>query len=137
MPNTSAFLKRRAFCMRKRVKYVTAHAQKFSDVTICILVQWYVHVFHLSKLFFGNLSNGVRITMDALYLQNHLQKQTTSGFSLKRGTAAPCRSVKPANKVGAVNYVKMYRVYDRTTVCFSHVFTIIANVVLRRTTRAA
>ena len=126
MPNTSAFLKRRAFCMRKRVKYVTAHAQKFSDVTICILVQWYVHVFHLSKLFFGNLSNGVRITEDALYLQNHLQKQTTSGFSLK-----------PANKVGAVNYVKMYRVYDRTTVRFSHVFTIIVNVVLHRTTRAA
>ena len=46
-------------------------------------------------------------------------------------------SLKPANKVGAVNYVKMYRVYDRTTVRFSHVFTIIVNVVLRRTTRAA
>ena len=38
-------VKRRAFCMRKRVNYVTAHAQKFSDITICI------HVFHLSKLF--------------------------------------------------------------------------------------
>ena len=65
------------------------------------------------------------------------KKQTTSGFSLKRGTAAPRRGVKPANKVGAVNYVKMYRVYDRTTVRSSHVFTIIVNVVLRRTTRAA
>ena len=96
-----------------------------------------VHVFHLLDFFFGNLSNGVRITEDALYLQNHLQKQTTSGFSLKRGTAATHHGVKPANKVGAVNYVKMYRVYDRTTVCFSRVFTIIANVVLRRTTRAA
>ena len=52
-----------------------------------------------------------------------------AGFSLKRGTAAPHRGVKPANKVGAVNYVKMYRVYDRTTVRFSHVFTIITNVV--------
>ena len=41
--------------MRKRVKYVTAHAQKFSDVTICILVPWYVHVFHLSELFWGQL----------------------------------------------------------------------------------
>ena len=41
--------------------------------------------------------------------------KTGAGFSLKRGTAA-------ANKVGAVNYV------DRTTVRFSHVFTIIANV---------
>ena len=61
-------------------------------------------------------------------------------FSLKRGTAAPRRGVKPANKVGAVNYIKMYRVYDRTTVCFSHVFTIIVNVVRPyyvRTTRAA
>ena len=37
-------VKRRAFCMRKRVKYVTAHAQKFSDITV-------VHVFHLSELF--------------------------------------------------------------------------------------
>ena len=56
----------------KRVKYVTAHAQKFSDITICILVYTMVYVslirtFHLSKLFFGNLSNGVQITEDALY----------------------------------------------------------------------
>ena len=55
----------------KRVKYVTAHAQKFSDITICILVYTMVYVslirtFHLSKLFFGNLSNGVQITEDAL-----------------------------------------------------------------------
>ena len=38
-------VKRHAFCMRKRVKYVTVHAQKFSDITICILV------LHLSELF--------------------------------------------------------------------------------------
>ena len=37
-------------------------------------------------------------------------------------------SLKPANKVSAVNYVKMYLVYDRTMVRFSHVFAIIANV---------
>ena len=71
-------VKRRAFCMRKRVKYVTAHAQKFSDITICILVPWYMYslirTFHLSELFtypnffFGNLSNWVRITKDALYI---------------------------------------------------------------------
>ena len=67
-------VKRHAFCMRKRVKYVTAHAQKFSDITICILVYTMVHVFHLSELFtypnffWGNLSNGVRITEDALYI---------------------------------------------------------------------
>ena len=29
--------------MCKRVKYVTAHAQKFSDITICILVLWYMY----------------------------------------------------------------------------------------------
>ena len=27
-----------------------------------------------------------------------------TGFSLKRGTEPPCRGVKPANKVGAINY---------------------------------
>ena len=32
-------VKRHAFCMRKRVK----HAQKFSDITICILVPWYMY----------------------------------------------------------------------------------------------
>ena len=31
---------------------------------------------------------------------------SVTGFSLKRGTAALHRGVKPANKVGAVNYVK-------------------------------
>ena len=60
---------------------------------------------------------------------NSQLQHTTAGFSLKRGAAARRHGVKPANKVGAVNYVKMYRVYDRTMVRFSHVFTIIANVV--------
>ena len=66
-------VKRHAFCMRKRVKYVTAHAQKFSDITICILVPWYMYFtypnFSLIRTFLGgNLSNGVRITEDALYI---------------------------------------------------------------------
>ena len=66
-------VKWRAFCIRKRVKYVTAHAQKFSDINLytgtvvrtCILL---IRTFHLSELFLGNLSNGVRITEDALYI---------------------------------------------------------------------
>ena len=36
-----------------------------------------------------------------------------AGFSLKRGIAAPRRCVKPANKVGAVNY-KESVTYKRT-----------------------
>ena len=74
------------------------------------------------QLKYQSPKDGLRCGIQYLFLK-------VTGFSLKRGTAAPRHGVKPANKVGVVNYVKMYRVYDRTTVHFSHVFTIIANVV--------
>ena len=42
-------------------------------------------------------------------------RERVSGFSIKCGTAAPRRGVKPANKVGAVNY-KEPVTYKRTVV---------------------
>ena len=56
-------VKRRAFCMSKRVKYVTAHAQKFQ---ISQSVYWYrgtcislIRTFHLSKLFLALVQWGL------------------------------------------------------------------------------
>ena len=50
-----------------------------------------------------------------------------AGFSLKRGTAAPRHSVKPANKVGAIIYKEpatykraVVRPYDRICITFYH-----------------
>ena len=64
-----------------------------------------------------------------------------AGFSLKRGTAAPLRRVKPANKVGAVNYKEpvtyMYVQAYRSTIVYTvHFYTVIESY-LRHTTRRA
>ena len=52
-------------------------------------------------------------------LMNFKSYTYLSGFSLKHGTAAPRRGVKPANKVGAVNY-KEPVTYKRTLVRCIH-----------------
>ena len=81
--------------MRKRVKYVTAHAQKFSDVTICILIQWYVLVFHLSKLFFwqlvqwGSDNRGCTVPTKSSSKANHLRVLAKARY---RGAAPRCKA---------------------------------------------
>ena len=57
----------------------------------------------------------IRIKLSVWLLARCFISPKIAGLSLKCGTAAPHRGVKPANKVGAINY-KEPATYKRTIV---------------------